>query len=115
MDWTRLEQFREFDDDALTMTREIISLFIKDAPERSIALQTALASNSSAALSQAAHALKGSASNIGASAMGDACALLEHACLQGVWPPDAASQVSQACALCPLTLAQLQHWLKSSR
>ena len=115
MDWTRLEQFREFDDDALTMTREIISLFITDAPERCMALQTALASNSSAALSQAAHALKGSASNIGASAMGDACALLEHACLQGVWPPDAASLVGQACALCTPTLAQLQHWLQSSR
>ena len=114
VDWTRLEQFREFDDDALTMTREIISLFIKDAPERCIALQTALASNSSAALSQAAHALKGSASNVGATGISDACAQLELACLQGGWPPDAAAQVSCACELCPPTLAELQHWLQLS-
>ena len=115
MNWTRLEQFREFDDDALSMTKEIISLFIKDTPERCAALQAALGSNSSAALSQAAHALKGSASNIGATAVSDACAQLEQSCLQGAWPTDAASQVSRACALCAPTLAALQHWLASSR
>ncbi len=115
MNWARLEQFREFDDDALGMTREIISLFIKDTPERFAALHTALASNSSAALSQAAHALKGSASNIGASAIEDACARLEQSCLQGAWPVDAASQVERACARCGPTLAALQNWLERSR
>ena len=84
MDWSRLEQFREFGDDALTMTREIVSPFIFDAPARLAALQTALASNNSAALSQTAHALKASASDIGASAIGDACGQLEQPCLQGV-------------------------------
>ena len=84
MDWSRLEQFREFDDDALTMTREIVSLFVCDAPARLAALQAALASNNSAAISQTAHALKASASDIGASAIGDACGQLEQPCLQGV-------------------------------
>ena len=78
MGWSRLEQFREFGDDALTMTREIVSLFVCDAPARLAALQAALASNNSAAISQTAHALKASASNIGASAIGDACGQLEY-------------------------------------
>ena len=115
MDWSRLEQFREFDDDAQTMTREIISLFIKDTPERCQALKSALASSNSAALSQAAHALKGSASNIGASAIQEACAWLEQSCLQGAWPPDAASQVNTVHEMWPPTLAQLQDWLHKSR
>ena len=115
MDWSRLEQFREFDDDAQTMTREIISLFIKDTPERCQALKSALASSDSAALSQAAHALKGSASNIGASAIQEACAWLEQSCLQGAWPPDAASQVNTVHEMWPPTLAQLQDWLHKSR
>ena len=115
MDWSRLEQFREFDDEALTMTREIVSLFIGDAPARLAALQAALASNNSLELSQAAHALKGSASNIGASAIEGACSQLEHACLQGAWPADAGSQVNNACALCLPTLAELKTWLLQAR
>ena len=114
MGWSRLEQFREFGDDALTMTREIVSPFICDAPARLAALQTALASNNSAALSQTAHALKGSASNIGASAIGDACCQLEQPCPQGVCPPDAASRVNIARELWPPTLAHLQDWLRKS-
>ena len=112
MDWGRLEQFKEFDDDALTMTREIITLFMQDAPERAAALHSALLTNSSAALSQAAHALKGSASNVGAAALSQACAALEQSCQQGAWPQDAASQVSAAQSLCPPTLAELQQWLQ---
>ena len=111
MDWSRLEQFKEFDDDAQTMTRDIIALFIADVPKRCADLHAALAAGSSAALSQAAHALKGAASNLGASAISDASATLEYACLNGSWPVDAASQVGRVCDLCPPTLAVLQGWL----
>lgn len=51
MDWSRLEQFQEFDDEDRRMTREVIALF------------------ASGALSRAAHVLKGAASNVGAQAM----------------------------------------------
>ena len=94
------------------MTREIVSLFVCDAPARLAALQAALASYNSAALSQAAHALKASASYIGANAIGDACGKLEQPCLQGVCPPDAASRVNIERELWPPTLAHLQDWLR---
>ena len=113
MDWGRLAQFKEFDDDEQTMTREIIALFMHDAPERCAALNAALASGVGAVLSQAAHALRGAASNIGATAISNACAELEDSCQQGVWPLDAAGRVSSVCALCPPTLAQLQRWLQT--
>ncbi len=113
MDWSRLEQFKEFDDHALTMTRDIISLFISDVPPRANALRAALQSSSSPELSQAAHALKGAASNVGAMALSDACSVLEQACLQGLWPPAAADQVNKALGLCEPTVAELQRWLKS--
>ena len=32
IDWSRLDQFREFDDEALSMTREVVQLFITELP-----------------------------------------------------------------------------------
>jgi signal transduction histidine kinase/DNA-binding response OmpR family regulator len=110
MDWSRLEQFKEFDDEDLSMTRGIIALFVQDAPTHDAALAAALAATSSAALGQAAHALKGASLNIGASALSDACAALEASCLQGVWPLDATQQVSSVSDLSQQTLAELHAW-----
>ena len=110
MDWSRLEQFREFDDEDLAMTRGIIALFVQDVPTHDAALADALAASSSTALGQAVHALKGAALNIGASALGDACAALESSCLQGSWPVDAAAQVSSVSSLNQQTLVELHQW-----
>jgi HPt (histidine-containing phosphotransfer) domain-containing protein len=96
MDWSRLEQFKEFDDEDRSMTREVIALFVADAPVREADLAQALRASDSAALSRAAHALKGAASNVGAVALADACFVLEQACLQGRWPMDAAQLVAIA-------------------
>ena len=90
IDWSRLEQFREFDDDELSMTREVVLLFITEMPQRIDDIRAALSACDSAALSRAAHALKGAASNVGAQALSGACAALEQSCLQGQWPADAA-------------------------
>ena len=110
MDWSRLEQFREFDDDARTMTREVIALFAGDAPHRVDDIRAALAASDSAALSRAAHALKGAASNVGAQALTDACFTLEQSCLQGQWPPDAAQQVALVAKLADQTRQALNDW-----
>ena len=114
MDWSRLEQFRAFDDAALSMTREIVALFVQDAPGHGAALAKALNASNSTALAQAAHALKGAALNIGASALSDACGVLEASCLQGLSPPDAEAQVSGISSLSQKTLtellAQLHQW-----
>ncbi|MGB4115187.1 MAG: response regulator [Polaromonas sp.] len=114
MDWSRLAQFKEFDDEDLSMTRGIVALFVQDAPTHDAALTAALAASNGAALGQAAHALKGAALNIGASALSDACAALESSCLQGAWPVDAEAQVSQVNSLSQQTLAELQQWLQKA-
>ena len=69
MDFARLEEFREFDDEALTMTREVIALFLADTPARLEAIAKAIAAADATALTSAGHALKGAAGNVGAVAM----------------------------------------------
>jgi signal transduction histidine kinase/DNA-binding response OmpR family regulator len=110
IDWSRLEQFREFDDDDLSMTREVIALFASEAPQRMNDIRLALGACDSAALSRAAHALKGAASNVGAQALSDACGLLEQSCLQGQWPFDAARQVSRITGFAEATCQALSDW-----
>ena len=110
IDWSRLGQFREFDDDALSMTREVVALFITVMPQRTGDIHGALADGDSAALSRAAHALKGAASNVGAQALADACAALEQSCQQGQWPEDAAVQVAALTAFAGKTCQALGDW-----
>jgi signal transduction histidine kinase/CheY-like chemotaxis protein len=112
IDWGRLAQFKEFDDANLSMTREVISLFMHDAPQRVEAIQLAQRGYDSAALSLAAHALKGAASNVGAKRLADACTALEQSCLQSQWPQDAATQVAQIALLAEKTYALLKISLK---
>ncbi len=110
MDWSRLEQFKEFDDDDRTMTREVIALFVADAPHRADDVLKALQASDSAALSHAAHALKGAASNVGATALTDACFGLEQSCMQGRWPQDAGDQVALIAELSYKTIESLKAW-----
>ena len=111
MDWNRLEQFKEFDDDKRTMTREVIDLFAADAPIRMKDIYVAYRGSNSVALSRATHALKGSASNVGALALADACFGLEQSCLQGQWPADAGPQVGLIAELASKTLNALDEWV----
>jgi signal transduction histidine kinase/DNA-binding response OmpR family regulator len=110
IDWSRLEQFKEFDDEERTMTREVIALFVSDAPQRAEDILIAYQASHSADLSRAAHALKGAASNVGATALTDACAALEQSCVQGQWPHDAAAQVALLAELAYLTIEALKNW-----
>jgi signal transduction histidine kinase/CheY-like chemotaxis protein/HPt (histidine-containing phosphotransfer) domain-containing protein len=110
IDWSRLNQFKEFDDDERSMTREVISLFLQDAPRRRDDIKADLTTTDTASLSLHAHALKGAASNVGAAALSDACSVLEQACKDGVWPADAAEQIARIDALTHQTLAALENW-----
>jgi CheY-like chemotaxis protein/HPt (histidine-containing phosphotransfer) domain-containing protein len=109
MDFSRLEEFREFDDEDLTMTFEVVSLFVVDAPRRLAALDAALAAGDAVALSVAAHAFKGSASNIGAVALQAACERLEQDA-QGSVPADAATRLAGLHALWGQTREALVAW-----
>jgi signal transduction histidine kinase/CheY-like chemotaxis protein len=110
MDWSRLEQFREFDDEERSMTKEVIALFLQDAPVRRADIVSSLDTNDAAMLSLRAHALKGAASNVGAVALSDACSRLEHACKLNGWPADVVAQIELISELTDSTLAALQDW-----
>jgi len=110
MDWSRLEQFREFDDDERSMMREVVALFVGEMPQHHDDIRSALAAGDSAALLRAAHALKGAASNVGAQALSDACGTLEQSCRQGRWPADAAAQVAGIIAFADKTCQALEDW-----
>ncbi|MCX7255753.1 MAG: ATP-binding protein [Polaromonas sp.] len=114
VDWSRLEQFREFDDDELSMTREVIALFASESPLRINDIRMALSACDSAALSRAAHALKGAASNVGAQALSESCGLLEQSCLEGKWPVDADAQVGRIVGFSDKTRQALSDWGKPS-
>ena len=110
MDWSRLDQFKEFDDEELSTTREVVLLFVTEMPQRAGELRAALDACDSPALSRAAHALKGASSNVGAQALSDACSALEHSSQQGQWPADAADQVAMLLALAGGTCQALDEW-----
>ncbi len=109
MDFSRLEEFKEYDDEEQTMTREVITLFMADAPQRLAAIGEAIAAGDAAALARAAHALKGSASNIGAAAMHLASSTLEADAHHGL-PADAAARLASLQTLWQKTREALASW-----
>jgi HPt (histidine-containing phosphotransfer) domain-containing protein len=109
MDFARLEEFRDYDDEELTMTREVIALFTADAPQRLKAIAAAIAAGDADALGQAAHALKGSAGNVGAIAIQQAAAELE-ALAAGGPGPDAAARLSRLHELWGRTAVVIAAW-----
>ena len=110
MDWSRLEQFKEFDDEERSMTKEVIALFLQDAPGRRADILSSLETNDAAMLSLRAHALKGAASNVGAVALSDACSHLEHTCKVSGWPTDVVAQIELVDELTDATLQALHDW-----
>ena len=111
MDFDRLAEFREFDDDALTMTREVIGLFRTDASQRLDAIEDAIRSNDARALSWASHALVGAAGNVGAVAMQSIGIALETHAKTGVVPVNATQQLQKLKVYWEKTSAVLDAWL----
>jgi CheY-like chemotaxis protein len=109
MDASRLEEFLEFDDARQTLTREVVGLFVADAPLRLSAIRAAITASDALALSVAAHALKGAASNIGAAALQAVCDRLEEDARYGV-PPDAAARLARLDGLWEQTREALAVW-----
>jgi CheY-like chemotaxis protein/HPt (histidine-containing phosphotransfer) domain-containing protein len=109
MDFSRLEEFREFDDPELSMTKEVIALFLTDTPPRLEAMQEAIDAADSSSLAKAAHALKGGASNIGAKAIQQHADALEAASREAM-PEDAQLRVEKLRELWAQTRDVLQRW-----
>ncbi len=109
MDFARLEEFKEFDDEELTMTKEVIGLFLSDTPPRLEALANAVADQDAGALARAAHALKGGASNVGAQAIQQHADALEAAAKEEM-PADAEKRVEKLRELWEETRGVLEGW-----
>ena len=109
MDFSRLEEFREFDDEEQTMIREVVAMFIAEVPQRLAVIEAAVAAQDAAALSVAAHALKGAASNIGASALHALCRRIEEESREAV-APTAVSHVARLHLLWAQTREALAGW-----
>jgi HPt (histidine-containing phosphotransfer) domain-containing protein len=93
----------------LTMTREVIGLFLTDTPARIEAIAQAAAAGDAQALSRAAHALKGGASNVGAKAIQQHADALEAAAKEGM-PADAALRAAKLKELWEETRSVLSAW-----
>ncbi len=63
--------------------RSLVALFLKSSPEQMAALSKALGEGDSAGVMEAAHSLRGSCSNFGASRVGEACQRLESMAAEG--------------------------------
>jgi HPt (histidine-containing phosphotransfer) domain-containing protein len=109
MDFGRLDEFREFDDDELTTTKEVVRLFLADTPPRLDALQAAIDAADAGALAKTAHALKGGASNVGAKAIQQHADALEAAAKEAM-PADAQRRVHKLRELWEQTRAALDGW-----
>jgi len=65
-------------DDGDAFLKEILSIFIDDTPARIAELRTSLAEGNVQVFVRAAHSIKGSSSNVGASELRSAAEKLEH-------------------------------------
>ena len=111
MDFERLAQFREFDDDDLTMTREVIALFRMDAVLRLKAIGDAIRANDAQQLSWASHALVGASGNVGAVAMQSVGIALETQAKAGIVPVNAMQELEKLRACWEKTRAVIDSWL----
>ncbi len=111
MDFERLAQFREFDDEELSMTREVIALFRTDAVAKLDAIGDAIRADDVQALSWASHAMVGAAGNVGAVAMQSVAMGLEAHAKKGIVPVNAMQELDRLRAYWEKTRAVLDNWL----
>lgn len=111
MDFERLAQFKEFDDDNLSMTREVIGLFVADASQRLKAIDQSIRADDPVALAWATHALIGATSNVGAVAMQTVCIELELEAKKDRVPLNAAQQFDRLQAYWDKTKVILSTWI----
>ncbi|MES2913076.1 MAG: response regulator [Pseudomonadota bacterium] len=111
MDFERLAQFREFDDEELSMTREVIALFRTDAVAKLDAIGDAIRADDAQALSWASHAMVGAAGNVGAVAMQSVAMGLEAHAKNGIVPVNAMQELDRLRAYWDKTRAVLDNWL----
>lgn len=77
-DFTMLNMFKELSDDGNDAVKEIISIFLGDAPKYLVHIKEAIAQEDARALNEAAHSLKSSSANLGATELSRQCQSMEN-------------------------------------
>ncbi len=111
----RLEEFREFDDVDLTVTRGVVDAFLSDVPKRLNDLFSDMLAANADRLATSAHALKGACSNVGATAMFAVCATLEADAKNGVLPINAPEIEVRLGAIWTQTQGALRAYLETAQ
>jgi signal transduction histidine kinase/DNA-binding response OmpR family regulator len=83
MDWSRLDELSEYDLPDGSIVRDAIQAFTENMPATLVAVRSALADGDLESGRQAAHALRGSAANIGAVGIATIATDMEAACKAG--------------------------------
>ena len=109
VDFSRLDNFRELDTDMST-ARAIVQLFLADTPAQMVALARAQANGDTVALAALAHALRGSASNLGAVTLAQVCTEIETLATQGQAGMATQWLVDSVQAAWPATQDLLRQW-----
>ncbi|MGI0488904.1 PAS domain S-box protein [Pantanalinema rosaneae CENA516] len=111
LDSNVIEQLRQMaGEEADEMLRELIQVYLEDAPQRLLAIQTAIDHSDATTLQQAAHALRSVSVTIGAITLGNLCEVLEtNAKAQNL--QDAPTLVSQLNSAFLNIEAALNTWL----
>jgi CheY-like chemotaxis protein/HPt (histidine-containing phosphotransfer) domain-containing protein len=113
MDFARLEEFREFDPD-LETAREVIEIFMTDTPARLAAIADAHARTDPVLLAEATHALKGSASNVGAQALVALASRIDQLAASGTLAWDMDEVLRHLDESWLVTQTELKAWLASN-
>jgi HPt (histidine-containing phosphotransfer) domain-containing protein len=79
VDWSRLDEIREYDTPVGAVMKGIVSSFMQDAPSELLRVRSAASARDGHGLRSSAHALKGAALNVGAVAIAECAAKLETA------------------------------------
>jgi len=79
MDWSRLEELKTIDSPDGAVVKGVILSFAEQSPLKLAELRSSAADRDGEGLREAAHALKGAATNIGAVAVADHASRLEQA------------------------------------
>lgn len=83
IDQEAIENLRALNPEDDSFLREIVGIFLEDTPARIAELKDSFARSDVAAFSRAAHSIKGSSSNLGASRLRKAAETLEHESKKG--------------------------------
>jgi CheY-like chemotaxis protein len=108
MDWSRLNELREYDTPEGEIVKGAIGSFIEQAPAKMQILRSSAGARDRDALRASAHALKGVAMNIGATVVAEQAKHVEEAAKQNALD-GVESMVDNLAAALTETLAELQH------